>query len=183
MLVNEVPMCVNCEYKAKLSHWMDMSLNIAMLNHADAEMANVVGMPHLANPVAMPKLPTPPINYNNQTVTVNGGTVGAINFGNVNEIKVSLQAIQQNGEPDLAASLDALTNAIIAAQDADTAAKNELLEQISDLSGQAAAPAGERKPGRIKALFSAIQSGSTAITSAAGAWGAVEPLLKGHFGL
>lgn len=183
MLVNGVPMCVDCNYKAHLSHWMDMSHAIAMLNHADAEMANAVGMPHLKNPMVMPKPPIPPINYNNQNVTVNGGTIGAINFGNVEEIKVNLQAMQQNGDPDLAASLAKLTDAIVAAQDADDTVKNELLEQISDLSSQAAVPAEERKPGRIKALLSAVQTGSAAITSAAGGWGAVEPLLKGHFGL
>ena len=183
MLVNGVPMCVDCNYKAQLIHWTDMSHAIALLNHADTEMANAVGMPHLKNPVAMPKLPTPPINYKNQNVTVNGGTVGAINFGNVEEIKINLQAMQQNGESDLAGSFEKLTDAIVAAQDVNDATKNELLEQISDLSSQAAIPAEDRKPGRIKALMSAVQTGSAAVSSAAGAWQAVAPLLKGHFGL
>ena len=183
MLVNGVPMCVDCNYKAHLSHWMDMSHTIAMFNHADAEMANAVGMPHLSNPIAMPKPPIPPINYNNQSVTVNGGTIGAINFGNVEEIRINLQAMHQSGELNLAASLASLTDAIIAANDADDAVKNELLEQISDLSSQATVSEKDRKPGRIKALFSAVQTGMAAVSSAAGAWAAVEPLLKGHFGL
>lgn len=183
MLVNGVPMCVDCNYKAHLSHWMDISHAIAMVNYADAEMANAVGMPHLKNPIAMPKPPAPPISYNNQNVTVHGGVVGAINFGNVEEIKVNLQALQQSGEGALAEGLAALTDAIVAANDADEITRNELLEQISDLSSQVTVSEQERKPGRIKALLAAVQTGSAAISSAAGAWGAVEPLLKGHFGL
>lgn len=183
MLVNGVPMCVDCNYKAHLSHWMDISHAIAMVNYADAEMANAVGMPHLKNPIAMPKPPAPPISYNNQNVTVHGGVVGAINFGNVEEIKVNLQAMQQSGEGALAEGLAALTDAIVAANDADETTRNELLEQISDLSSQVTVSEQERKPGRIKALLAAVQTGSAAISSAAGAWGAVAPLLKGHFGL
>ena len=183
VLVNGVPMCVDCNYKAHLSHYMDLSHAIAMLNHADAELANVAGMPHLKNPMVMPKPPIPPIHYNNQSVNVSGGTVGAINFGNVEEIKVNIQAMQQSGQPELAVLLAALTDAIMAANDADIVTKNDLLEQISDLSGQVTASEEDRRPGRIKALFGAIQSGAIAVSSAAGAWGAVEPLLKGHFGL
>ena len=183
VLVNEVPMCVDCNYKAQMSHHMQISQLIALANHAEAELTSIVGMPHLANPIAMPQAPVPPINYNSQSVNVSGGTVGAINFGNVNDIKVNIEAMQQSGQADLAGLLATLTDSIMMANDADDAAKNDLLEQISDLSGQVIADEQDRKPGRVKALFGAIQSGATAITSAAGAWQAVEPLLKGHFGL
>ena len=124
----------------------------------------------------------PPINYNNQTVTVTGGQVGAINFGNVDEIQVHLQAMTQNGEPGLAEALAALTNAVLHTDEVDENAKNELLEQLAFVTQQASVKPEERKTGAVKAMLSAIRDGASTISAASGAWTAVEPLLKGHFG-
>lgn len=176
------PACIDCKYKHDMSQWMTFTQHAAMMNYAAAEMDAVVGFGPPSPRIAIPRPPVPPINYNNQTVSVTGGTVGAINFGNVKEIQVNLQALTQNGAADIVEPLGKLTDAILNAQDADEATKNELLEQVATLTALANAKPEERKPGVIKALVGAVKSGSEAISSAAGAWGAVEPLLKGHFG-
>jgi len=161
---------------------MAFAQNAAMLNYAAEEMDAVIGFGPSSPRVAIPRPPVPPINFNNQTVSVTGGTVGAINFGNVKEIQVNLQALTQNGAADIVEPLGRLTDAILNAQDADEATKNELLEQVATLTAAANAKPEERKLGVIKTLIGAVKSGSEAISSAAGAWGSVEPLLKGHFG-
>ena len=125
----------------------------------------------------------PPISYNNQTVSVSGGNVGAINFGNVHDIQVNLQSLSESGSQDIVEPLAKLTDAILNAEDANEPTKNELLEQVATLTNLATAKPEERKPGIVKALFSAIKEGAGAISSVSGAWTAVEPLLKGHFGL
>ena len=183
VFLDEQPVCVDCHYKFQQSQWMQFAQHAAMINMLDQEMAASVGMLHLANPIAIPAAPVPPIYYNNQAVTVQGGTVGAINFGNVHEIQVSLQAVTQNGEVGIADALAQLTNAVLSNNDASEAVKNDLLEQLAFLSSQAAAPVAERKPGMIKSVFTAVKDGAAAIGGLAEAWGAVEPLLNGHFGL
>lgn len=75
-----------------------------------------------------------------------------------------------------------LTNAVLNADGTDEATKNELLEQIAFLTQQASAQPEERKPGMLRAILATVKEGTGAISSAAGAWSAVEPLLKGHFG-
>jgi len=179
--LGDYPACIDCKYKHDMSQWMQFSQNAAMLNHASQALDAMVGM-GTSPTIQIPRPPVPPINYNNQTVSVTGGTVGAINFGSVNEIKVNLQALTQNGSPDIAEPLAKLTEAILNAQDANEPAKNELLEQIATLTEQANAKPEERKPGLIKALVSAVKEGSGTISSVAGAWASVEPLLKSHFG-
>lgn len=161
---------------------MEFAQNASMLNFAAAEMDAVAGIGPPTPTIQIPKPPLPPISYNNQTVSISGGTVGAINFGNVHDIQVNLQSLVETGSPDLVEPLTKLTDAILNSQDADEPTKNELLDQIATLTALASSKPEERKPGVVKALFSGIKQGAGAISSAAGAWAAVEPLLKGHFG-
>lgn len=177
------PVCIPCEHTFQQSRYMQFAQNAAMLNFAAQEMDSVLGFGPPTPTVQIPRAPVPPLYFNNQTVTVTGGTVGAINMGTAHDIQVSLEAITKNGDLAVADRLADLTNAILNADDADDAAKNELLEQVSFITEQAAAKPGERKPGAIKAMLSVVKDGAGAIASAAGAWSAVEPLLRGHFGL
>lgn len=183
MTLNDFPVCIDCKFKHDQGQWMQMSQAIALTNHADRELALMAGMPHLANPIEIPRAPMPPITYNNQSVTVTGGNVGVINTGNVNEIQVNLQSLTESGAGVLVDPLKQLTEAILSAQDADVASKNELLEQVAVLTEQAKAKPEERKGGMVKAVFSAVKEGASAIGSVAGAWTSVEGLLRSHFGL
>ncbi|OYX62759.1 MAG: hypothetical protein B7Y89_07680 [Novosphingobium sp. 32-60-15] len=159
-----------------------MAMYASLANQAQADIESIMGLP--ASPkIEMPKPAPAPFHYNNQTVTVTGGMVGAINFGNVDEIKVNLQSLTEGGSADIAEPLKKLTDAVLVAEDATETTKNELLEQIALLTAQASAKPEERKTGVIKALFGTVKSGTEAISSTAGAWQAVAPLLQGHFGL
>lgn len=177
------PACIDCKYKHDISQWMQFAQNAAMLNYAAQEMDAIVGFGPLSPTIQIPRPPVPPINYNNQTVSVSGGNVGAINFGNVHEIQVNLQSLTETESIDLVEPLAKLTDSILNARDADEQTKNDLLEQIATLTTLANSKPEGRKPGVIKALLSAIKDGAGAISSVAGAWTTVEPLLEGHFGL
>ena len=159
VLLDGYPVCIDCKWKHDSSQWMQFAQNAAMFNLAAAEMDAVVSIGPPTPTIQIPKPPVPPINYNNQSVSVTGGNVGAINFGNVDEIKVNLQSLVETGSPDIVEPLTKLTDAILNAQDADDATKNELLEQIATLTDLAKSKPEERKPGVVKALFSGITQG------------------------
>jgi hypothetical protein len=182
VLLGSYPACIDCKYKHDMSQWMQFAQHATMLNFAAAEMDAVVGIGPATPTVQIPKPPMPPISYNHQSVSVSGGSVGAINFGNVHDIQVNLQSLVEAGSPDIVEPLTKLTDAILNAQDADEPTKNELLDQVATLTALAKSKPEERKPGVVKALLSGIKDGAGAISSVAGAWTAVEPLLKGHFG-
>ncbi|AWW73844.1 hypothetical protein CD351_05320 [Erythrobacter sp. KY5] len=183
MVIEEMPLCIDCEYKFQQSRWMVFAQNAAMYNMADRQMTAVTGMPHLSSQIDIPNAPVPPLHYNNQNVTVQGGTVGAINFGNVNDIQVSLQTLTQNGEIGFADALADVTNAILESNEIAEDQKNELLEQVAFLSSQATSEPNDRKPGMIKSVLGTVSEGAGAVKALSDAWGAVEPLLKGHFGI
>jgi hypothetical protein len=177
------PACIDCRYKHDTSQWMQFAQNAAMYNVAAADIDALVPFGPATPTIQIPRPPIPPINYNHQSVSVSGGSVGAINFGNVRDIQVNLQSLVETGSPDIVEPLTKLTDAILNAADADDPTKNDLLDQIATLTALANSKPEERKPGVVKALFSGISQGAQAIGSVAGAWTAVEPLLKGHFGL
>lgn len=181
VLLGGYPVCIDCKYKHDMGQWMQFAQNAAMFNLAAAEMDAVVGIGPPSPTIQIPRSPVPPISYNNQSVSVTGGSVGAIHFGNVRDIQVNLQSLVETGSPDIVEPLTKLTDAILNAPDADDPTKNELLDQIAALTALANSEPEERKPGVVKALFSGIAQGAQAIGSVAGAWAAVEPLLKGHF--
>jgi hypothetical protein len=178
-----LPVCIDCEFKFQQTRYMQFAQNAAMLNHSSRELGMMVGMPHLANEIEIPPAPVPPLHYNNQVVSVTGGVVGSINFGNVQEIKVKIEALTQSGEVGLADALASLTNIILNHDDMGEAAKDELLEKVAFLTDQAAAAPSDRKPGIIKTVVTALKEGASTLKTVADAWGALEPLLKGHFGI
>lgn len=181
MIGNE-PVCIPCEHTFQQSQWMKFAQNAAKLNMLDQEMVSIVGMPQLSNQIEMHKAPVPPVYYTSQSVTVNGGTVGAINLGTANDIRVSLEVITQNGDLGEADKLADLTNAVLNAEEADAATRNELLDQISFITQRASAKPEERKLETIKAMLSPIKDSAGVIASAANACQAVEPLWMGRFG-
>jgi hypothetical protein len=181
-MIGAEPVCIPCEHTFQQSRYMQFAQNAAMLNFATQEMDAVVGLGRLSPTVQIPNAPVPPLYFNNQHVTVSGGAVGSINMATARDINVSLKIITQNGDLGVADKLADLTNAILNADEADDGAKNDLLEQVAFLTQQASAKPEERKPGAIKAIIAGIKEGAGVISSVAGVWSAVEPMLKGHFG-
>lgn len=162
---------------------MQFAQHASMMNLAAQEMDAVAGFGPPCPTIQIPNAPVPSLYYNNQNVTVSGGTVGAINMATARDIQVNLEAITQHGDLGIADKLADLTNAILNAEQTNDETKNDLLEQVAFIAQQASIKSEERKPGVIKTMLSAIKEGAGVIGGAAGAWTAVEPLLTGHFGL
>jgi hypothetical protein len=154
---------------------------MAMSNHALAEMESVVGLPGLFPRIQVPQMPpSGPITFNN--FKLDNSTVGSINTGNVRDIDVNIGELRKAGNEKAVAALHDFTDAIIKDKSLTPEQKNELLDQVAFLSGQATAPAKERKSGMIKATLAGISQGASVVTSVAGAWQAAEPILKALLG-
>jgi len=160
---------------------MDWAQTAAMLNLADQDLAEVTGMSYTGPKVVIPPMPS---SYNNhQSVTITNSTVGAVNLGTANEITVDIKTMFQQGEAGLAEALLGLKDAVLADGEAQDDQKNEMLDQIAELTKQANTEPAKRKTGIIKPTLAALKQGAEAVKGVAGAWAAVEPLLKGHFGI
>jgi hypothetical protein len=128
----------------------------------------------------VPDLPPVPFTLNN--IRVERSTVGAINTGEVAKIDVSITVLQQAGNKDISEALKSLTQAIIDASDMPKDSKSQTLDQVAYLSEQATAASKDRKPGMIRAAFSAITQTATTVSAVATAWSVAEPILRAYFG-
>jgi hypothetical protein len=79
-------------------------------------------------------------------------------------------------------ALKVLSEAVVKDTSISDTQKNELLDQITFLSEQSGASAKDRKPGLIKATFSALTEAAHTVTSMSGAWQIAEPILRSLFG-
>lgn len=156
-------------------HDSQARLNAAMLNHALAEFEAVTGMPQ-ERVYIQPAAPAPTYN----AVNIHNSTVGAVNTGTVHQITASVSAM-----PPEAPARKALVDFMAAVTESDALTdegKRQMLEPLSMLSEQAAAPPEKRKPFVIGPMLSTVSQASQAVRGVADAWTTVEPILKAHFG-
>jgi hypothetical protein len=122
----------------------------------------------------------PAITYN-YSLNVETMTGSNIQQGTTNSLITASQTIttEQLKARD---ALKVLTEVVLNDTSISDTQKNELLDQITFLSEQSVASAKDRKPGLIKATFSALTEGAHTVTSMAGAWQVAEPILRSLFG-
>lgn len=154
---------------------------MAMANQAMSEMDSIIGFP-IGPRIQIPPMPatTGSVTFNN--IKLDNSVVGAINTGTVHSIDVNSTHLRGAGNDRAASALRALTEAIASEKSLTPQHRNELLDQVAFLSGQAAAPQSERKPGMIRSVLAGVSQAVATVTSVATAWNAAEPILKGVFG-
>src|SRR5438309_810374 len=89
--VHNVPLCVTHWAEFQTAHTSQLRHAMAMMNHAEEQMAQISGLPHLARPVRIPALPPGPVTMN--SFRIENSSVGVINTGNVRDIAVSLNQL------------------------------------------------------------------------------------------
>jgi cobalamin-dependent methionine synthase I len=119
---------------------------------------------------------TPQPKSGSITVIVkDGGTIGVLNTGNIKEvdkINVSINQLKQNGEDDLATSIKTINDAIFQSKELNDKVKEEVLEQLIEISEQANLPEDKRlKKSILKAIFNGIETALNTVTNLAEIWG------------
>lgn len=181
--IGNEPVCIQCEHLFQQSRYMQFAQNAAMANYAAAELDSTWGFGPTTPRIVIPPAPVPPVYYQNQSVTVSGGVVGALNLGVARDIQVDIKTLTERGDLEISKNIADLANVILNAEDADEATKNELIEQLALISQQAALQPEERKPGQIKAIMAGIKTGAETISSVSSAWSAIGPLIGQYFSL
>ena len=184
--LNNVPLCVDCIAKLQHAHaelrktdLLQLGHQMAMLDHAEEQMAAMLGLPRLTSPIRIPAIPSGPMTLNN--IKIDNSTVGSLNTGSVRNIDVNLTQLHKAGNDRAKDALQALTQSVIEDRSLAAAQRNELLEQIAYLTSQATAAAPDRKPAIVKATLEMLGKTAATITSLGGAWKVAEPILKGMF--
>lgn len=105
----------------------------------------------------------------------NTGNIGLLNTGNIKDIdkiEISINQLKQSGAIDIAESIQKIKNAILQSQELDFKIKEEVLEQLTEISEQANLPEEKRsKRSILKAILNGIGTTLNSIGSLAEIWG------------
>lgn len=105
----------------------------------------------------------------------NSGTIGMLNVGgvikDVDKIEVTVNQLQQSGANDMATSICKIKDAILQSQELDDKIKEEVLEQLTEISEQANLPEENRsKKSVLRVIFNGIDKTLSTVANLAKIW-------------
>jgi uncharacterized protein with beta-barrel porin domain len=122
--------------------------------------------------------------FNN--INISKSVIGMLNTGQiqgVRSISVNVSVLAQSGHKDMAEALKHLTEAVAENQEITDEQRTELLDQLDELSTQAAMPPDKRvKRGVTKAILTAFATGMGAAGGLAEVWSTWGQAIRSFFG-
>jgi hypothetical protein len=125
-------LCLDCYYKFESIEQQKLATLLAQKNFYIEQLEATVGLPGMFPKHQIPQ-PAPIINRN---INISNSTVGAVNTGYVESLKVNIPQIAEQGQEELAKLLFTFTENILHDIKLNNETKNEVLEQIEFLSNQ-----------------------------------------------
>jgi hypothetical protein len=118
-------------------------------------------------------------------LTLNNSPVGILNTGeieDVDSISVNVSTLVKSGHDDIALALSELTNAVTKNVDLSADERSYVLENLEELSRQAALPHYERaKPNVIKSIAAGVGRSLSAAGSLAAVWSTWAKAINDYF--
>jgi hypothetical protein len=128
----------------------------------------------LESRLGLHKEPAPVVSFN-----ISHSTIANLNLGTVvGDLQSSIQNLTGQGQPELAVTVQRLTEAIAVSQELQDAQRKELLEHLSLVATEAAHPPESRKMGPLKSSIAVLQTTLSTATQLAGLWSTAEHALK-----
>jgi hypothetical protein len=184
-VVDGQALCLSCWRIVRELQQADMENLMRMHDVVAAGLEHALGgypVPRFGE--RQPVVHSGPVNLNTlQNINVTGGNVGAINTGTVEHLDVTLTNIKQSGGQELASALSQFVEAVLNAGAVSAEDKNSVVEQVDFLAEQAALPSDDRNKGVVSAVMARVREFASTVTSAAGAWAILHPILRSVFGV
>jgi hypothetical protein len=140
-----IPLCLDCYFKFTQIQQQQTENSERMMNYLSDEMSVIVGLPPMGP--RFPPRPRPAVvaGAKLHNISVSNSVVGTINTGSIGTVDQSITALIQTGEPALAEAVKSLSEAILQSGDLTRNQKNELVESLSIIAKEAAAPKEARR--------------------------------------
>jgi hypothetical protein len=177
---NGLLLCIDCNLKVQDIADRVYARNAATLNQLAGQMEATTGVSGVIPrfEIPQPKIHTGLTVHN---IKIDNSVVGAINTGQIKNLNVALDNVQNAGSPELANALQKLTEAVLASSELSPDKKTSAIEHLSHIATQAALPKDKRQ----KAISTTIIEGLERIISVSsgllGIWQIVKPLVEQLF--
>ncbi len=129
--------------------------------------------------------PIKEVNTNIPSINISGGTFGILNAGTIEEtssISINISSLREMGHEQLATAIEKLIKALEISNEINNSNKQEIIEQLSELSNQAIQPPEKRlKTSVIKSLTSSLATSLSVASDLAQLWSVCAPIITTHF--
>jgi len=106
---------------------------------------------------------------------------GAINTGQIKNLNVALDNVQNAGSPDLANALRQLTEAVLTSSELSPEKKKLAVNHLSNITDQAALPKNQRQSRIGKKILEGFEGVISVSPVLLGIWDTVQPLVETIF--
>ena len=181
----EVPngefLCIDCNWKVQQIAAGEFERNAAELNYLTEQMDYIAGLSGIPPQykIPQPTILTGPVT--NHNIRVDNSVIGAINTGQINNLNVALDNIQNAGSPDLANALQKLTEAVLGSSELPSEQKAAAVEHLSYIANQAALPKDQRQAAISTTILEGFERIIRASSGLLAIWQTVKPLVERLF--
>ena len=176
----QIPLCLQCcaihqsvfdRQLAALDRQVEMALD-------DMEMVAGVRLPGR-------RRPAPPVVLSGTTfhnINIKNSNMGVVNTGELHQVDTAVSVIGNQGEPQLAGALKALTEAVVASTAMDAAARQETIELLSALGSEATVQKAQRRAGVARPLLGRLRELLSVAADLSSVAQAAVPIIAAAFG-
>jgi stage III sporulation protein SpoIIIAA len=120
-------------------------------------------------------------------INIDRSVIGMLNAGQIQDVQnisVNVTSLVESGNSGVAQALKNITEAVAASQEVNEEQRSEILDQLDELSSQAALPSDKRaKLGVIKAVLASLATTLGAAGGLAEVWSTWGPAICTFFGV
>lgn len=174
---DKIFLCVDCDLKFQQARQIEYARNATELNWLTEQMEYTVGFSGI---LPRYKIPQPTIHtgpVTNHNIRVDHSVIGAINTGQIKNLNVALDNIQNAGSPDLANALQKLTEAVLGSSELPPEQKAAAVEHLSYIANQAALPKGQRQAAIGTTILEGFERIIRVSSGLLAIWQTVKPLV------
>ena len=133
-------------------------------------------------PVPIPQL-RPITNMNLNNIRIDNSSIGILNSGNIQSIDQSVTMLDRSGESDVAIALAKLTEAVANDPGGNSVLKNQIVDILSTVGGEAEKPKEQRKIGTVRAAINELATLFGGLAGLSQLWETYAPTLRSFFGI
>ena len=178
-------LCLNCYEKYMMIEKIKYNMLVEEENRIADAMEMVTGVhgviPRTKPLDIKPIIDSRKVTYNN--IKVDNSVIGVINTGEIGKLDVSIEYFKNEGNEEFANAIKELTEAIANEQKINEKEKNQILEQLNFLVGEAKLEKGKRKYAVIKSVLNGIKNAISLIPSILLFWNNAQPFFMKIFDL
>jgi len=179
-----VPLCLEHGMMLHNMYRQRIQQNVQSINLLRDMMDELAGHPRATPAGGTPIDPiihTGGITLNH--IQVNNSNIGVLNTGKIGSIDTAIGYLSDTGDKPVADALKAMTESVIASNEANAEQKGELLELLGVLATEASVPADKRKSKAMLPIIGQTTSILSGLNALSQLWSTYVPVVKGFFGL